>query len=103
MPYFLLALPADSAGALGPSTSKTTFSPGGTVVYSWDSATNTISIFGFNASIAAITNGGSVTESSVVSILPTPTKRRVYAYEGDYRFVKEPLLVAIDMGEITLL
>jgi hypothetical protein len=32
-----------------------------------------------------------------------PTKRRVYAYEGDYRLVKEPLLVAIDMGEITLL
>jgi hypothetical protein len=32
-----------------------------------------------------------------------PTKRRVYAYEGDYRQVKEPLLVAIDMGEITLL
>jgi hypothetical protein len=32
-----------------------------------------------------------------------PTKRRVYAYEGDYRLVKEPLLVAIDMGEIKLL
>ena len=32
-----------------------------------------------------------------------PTKRRVYAYEGDYQIVKEPLLVAIDMGEITLL
>jgi hypothetical protein len=31
-----------------------------------------------------------------------PTKRRVYAYEGDYEIVKEPLLVAIDMGEITL-
>jgi hypothetical protein len=31
-----------------------------------------------------------------------PTKRRVYAYEGDYQVVKEPLLVAIDMGEITL-
>jgi hypothetical protein len=27
----------------------------------------------------------------------------VYAYEGDYQLVKEPLLVAIDMGEITLL
>jgi hypothetical protein len=26
----------------------------------------------------------------------------VYAYEGDYQLVKEPLLVAIDMGEITL-
>ncbi len=32
-----------------------------------------------------------------------PTKRRVYAYAGDYQLVKEPLLVAIDMGEITLL
>jgi hypothetical protein len=31
-----------------------------------------------------------------------PAKRRVYAYEGDYQLVKEPLLVAIDMGEITL-
>jgi hypothetical protein len=30
-----------------------------------------------------------------------PTKRRVYAYEGDYRIVKEPLLVKIDMAEIT--
>jgi hypothetical protein len=32
-----------------------------------------------------------------------PTKRRVYAYEGDYQLVKGPLLVGIDMGEITLL
>jgi hypothetical protein len=32
-----------------------------------------------------------------------PTKRRIYAYEGDYQLVMEPLLVAIDMGEITLL
>jgi hypothetical protein len=32
-----------------------------------------------------------------------PTKRRVYAYEGDYQLVKEPLLVAIDMAEIDLL
>lgn len=31
-----------------------------------------------------------------------PTKRRVFAYEGDYQPVKEPLLVAIDMGHITL-
>jgi hypothetical protein len=29
-----------------------------------------------------------------------PTRRRVYAYEGDYQLVKEPLLVAIDMGEV---
>jgi hypothetical protein len=32
-----------------------------------------------------------------------PSKRRVYAYEGDYQLVKEPLLVAIDMTEITLI
>jgi hypothetical protein len=31
-----------------------------------------------------------------------PTKRRVYPYEGDYQLVKEPLLVKIDMDEITL-
>jgi hypothetical protein len=31
-----------------------------------------------------------------------PTKRRIYAWEGDYQLVEEPLLVAIDMGEITL-
>jgi hypothetical protein len=32
-----------------------------------------------------------------------PTRRRVYAYEGDYQLVKEPLLVAIDMSAISLL
>jgi len=31
-----------------------------------------------------------------------PTKRRIYAYQGDYQIVKEPLLVSIDMGEISL-
>ena len=31
-----------------------------------------------------------------------PTTRRIYAYEGDYQLVKEPLLVAIDISEITL-
>ncbi len=31
-----------------------------------------------------------------------PTKRRIYAYEGDYQIVREPLLVSIDMGEIVL-
>ena len=31
-----------------------------------------------------------------------PTKRRIYAYEGDYQPVWDPLLVGIDMGEITL-
>jgi len=30
-----------------------------------------------------------------------PTRRRIYAYEGDYIKVPEPLLVSIDMGEIT--
>ena len=31
-----------------------------------------------------------------------PTKRRIYAYEGDYEPVWDPLLVGIDIGEITL-
>ena len=31
-----------------------------------------------------------------------PAKRRIYAYEGDYQPVWDPLLVQIDMGEITL-
>src|ERR1700690_1113447 len=31
-----------------------------------------------------------------------PMRRRVYAYEGDYQLVKEPLLVAIDMAAIRL-
>jgi hypothetical protein len=31
-----------------------------------------------------------------------PTKRRVYAYKGNYQLVKGPLLVNIDMAEIAL-
>jgi hypothetical protein len=31
-----------------------------------------------------------------------PTQRRIYAYEGDYQPVWDPLLVSIDMGEITI-
>jgi hypothetical protein len=31
-----------------------------------------------------------------------PTKRRIYAYEGDYTPVPEPLLVSIDIAEITI-
>jgi hypothetical protein len=31
-----------------------------------------------------------------------PTTRRIYAWESDYQLVPEPLLVAIDMGEITI-
>ncbi len=30
------------------------------------------------------------------------TKRRVYAYEGDYQLIPEPLLVAVDINRITL-
>lgn len=44
------------------------FSPDGSVVYSWYQGT--ISIFGFNASTAAITTGGTITDSSAVAILP---------------------------------
>ena len=31
-----------------------------------------------------------------------PTQRRIYAYQGDYQLVPEPLLVKIDIREITL-
>ena len=31
-----------------------------------------------------------------------PATRRGYAWQGDYQLVPEPLLVAIDMGEITI-
>jgi hypothetical protein len=31
-----------------------------------------------------------------------PATRRGYAWQGDYQRVPEPLLVAIDMGEITI-
>jgi hypothetical protein len=31
-----------------------------------------------------------------------PTTRRGYAWHGDYQRIPEPLLVAIDMGEITI-
>jgi hypothetical protein len=37
-----------------------------------------------------------------VSGIVIPTKRRIYAFEGDYQPVWDPLLVRIDMGEITL-
>ena len=30
------------------------------------------------------------------------TKRRVFAYEGDYQLVPDPLLVAVDIARITL-
>jgi hypothetical protein len=31
-----------------------------------------------------------------------PAKRRIYAYEGDYQIVKEPLLVSIDLEGIEI-
>lgn len=37
-----------------------------------------------------------------VSGIIVPAKRRIYAYEGDYVKVPEPLLVSIDMSEITI-
>jgi hypothetical protein len=42
-------------------------------------------------------------KASITGAIIVPAKRRVYAYEGDYQLVKEPLLVAIDMGKITLI
>jgi hypothetical protein len=53
-----------------PNALELKFSPDGSVVYSWAPNTGTILVFGFNASSAAITTGGSVTQSSTVSILP---------------------------------
>jgi hypothetical protein len=53
-----------------PTPNVLEFSPDGSVVYSWERTIGTIWIFGFNASTAAITTGGSVTESSTISILP---------------------------------
>jgi hypothetical protein len=38
----------------------------------------------------------------VVDGITFPTKRRVYAYKGNYEPVKEPLLVEIDMTKITI-
>jgi hypothetical protein len=34
--------------------------------------------------------------------MASSAKRRIYAYEGDYQLVKEPLLVAIDFTDIKL-
>ena len=31
-----------------------------------------------------------------------PAKRRIYAYEGDYQIVKEPLLVSINLEQIEI-
>jgi hypothetical protein len=41
-------------------------------------------------------------EYRTVGGIAFPTKRRIYAYEGDYVLVPEPLLVSIDIGEITV-
>jgi hypothetical protein len=41
-------------------------------------------------------------EYRTVGGIVIPAKRRIYAYEGDYQPVMEPLLVAIDMQEITV-
>jgi hypothetical protein len=41
-------------------------------------------------------------EYQEVDGLMFPTKRRVYAYEGDYQRVPEPILVAVDINRITL-
>jgi hypothetical protein len=53
-----------------PTPNVLKFSPGGSIVYSWAPTIGTISVFGFNASTAAITTGGSVAQASAISILP---------------------------------
>jgi len=42
------------------------------------------------------------TDSRNVDGIIIPTTRRGYAWQGDYQRIPEPLLVAIDMGEITM-
>ena len=42
------------------------------------------------------------TDNRNVDGIIIPTTRRGYAWQGDYQRIPEPLLVAIDMGEITL-
>jgi hypothetical protein len=42
------------------------------------------------------------TDYREVDGLMFPTTRRVYAYQGDYELVPEPLLVAVDISKITL-
>jgi hypothetical protein len=46
--------------------------------------------------------GGATGLNCNVEGIIEPTKRRIYAWQGDYQVVKEPLLVAIDMREITV-
>jgi hypothetical protein len=49
--------------------------------------------------------GGSMlyaTDYRDVEGLVIPTTRRGYAFQGDYELIPEPLLVAIDMAEVTL-
>jgi len=42
------------------------------------------------------------TDNRNVDGIIIPTTRRGYAWQGDYQRIPEPLLVAIDMGEITM-
>ena len=42
------------------------------------------------------------TDSRNVDGIIIPTTRRGYAWQGDYQRIPEPLLVAIDMGEVTM-
>jgi hypothetical protein len=53
-----------------PDLNRIEFSPDGSLVYAWEQTTSPISIFGFDASTAAITAGGSIPVSNVVAILP---------------------------------
>jgi hypothetical protein len=42
------------------------------------------------------------TDNRSVDGIIIPTTRRGYSWQGDYQLIPEPLLVAIDMGEITI-
>jgi hypothetical protein len=52
--------------------------------------------------IGGVTGMLYATDNRNVDGIIIPTTRRGYAWQGDYQLVPEPLLVAIDMGEITI-
>jgi hypothetical protein len=57
-----------------PGTSTLFFSPDGSVVYSLDSSSSTVAIFGFNPNNAAITPGGTVSQPPIQNWLAVERK-----------------------------
>ena len=50
--------------------------------------------------LGGATGANYASDYRTVAGIVVPTKRRIYAYEGDHVMVPEPLLVGVDMGEI---